>query len=167
VGEWVEQQTAFLRALTGCVVLRWHGLEMALRDAGGDGFPEWQDDSVALLQLGRLDIVLEDGSQTSVITYQNDDRWGLYRKDGLPPSRLRTNEPDSIYRWRPLDTLPTGRIRGMSVTLNEGDIAAVELDVEGRELRLLAGEVYEQNDGSLRVVLMDESVLVQVDGRKP
>ncbi|MFO0965656.1 MAG: hypothetical protein U0793_08745 [Gemmataceae bacterium] len=165
MNEWVEQQTAFLQALTSCTVLRWQGLEMALRDAGG--LPEWQDGSMPFLQLVRLDVVLGDGGRSSVITYQNDDRWGLCRKDGLPPSRLRTDEPDSIYRWRWLDTLPTGRIGGLSVRLNEGDIAEVKLDVEGRELRLLAGEVYERNDGSLRIVLMDESVLVQVDGRRP
>jgi hypothetical protein len=167
VREWLEQQTVFLRAPSGCIVLRWQGLEMALCDARVDGFPKWQVDSVPYLQLNRLDFVLGDSSQSSVITYQNDDHWGLFRKDSLPPALRPTNDPDSIYRWRQLDTLPTGRIRAVSVTLNEGDIAEIKLDVEGREARVLAGEVYEQNDGSLRVVFMDESILVQVEGGRP
>jgi hypothetical protein len=147
VREWVEQQAAFLRALTGCAVVRWHGIEMALRELGAGGLPDWQDESVPFLQLNRLDFVLGDGSETSVITYQNDDRWGLYRKNALPSSRLRTDEPGSIFRSRRLETLPTGRIRGVSVTFHEGDIGEVKLDIEGQEVRLSAGEVYEQNDG--------------------
>jgi hypothetical protein len=52
-------------------------------------------------------------------------------------------------------------------TLTEGDIAEVRLDIGGREVRLWGAEVYERDDGSLRVVKMDERVLVQADGRRP
>jgi hypothetical protein len=140
---------------------------MALREAGEDNQPNWRDRSIAFLQLSRLDLTLAESPTTSIITYQNDDRWGLYREDGLPPSRLCTDEADCIFRSRTFDELPRGQIRGVLVSLNEGDIEEIRLDVEGREIRLWAGEVYEENDGSLRVVTMDESVLVQVDGRHP
>lgn len=167
MSEWVELQTTFLRTLTGCEVVRWQGIEMALREAGPSGIPDWRDASAPFLQLYRLDAVLADGREISITTYQNDDRWGLYWTDALPMSRLRRDEPNGIFRLPGLDTLPKGKIRAVSVVLDEGDIAAVTLDVAGRNVRLWAGEVYEQNDGSLQVVPMDESVLVQVDGRHP
>ena len=72
--EWVEQQVAFLRALTGCCVVCWHGVEMALCEAGPDGLPRWRDASVPFLQLDRLDVALSDGRLASIVTYQNDDR---------------------------------------------------------------------------------------------
>ena len=167
MNEWVEQQVAYLRALSGCTVLRWQGIETALRDAGEGEQLNWRDGSIPFLQLSRLDLSLAGRPTTSIITYQNDDRWGLYRKDGLPLSRLCTDQGDNIFRSRTLDELPRGQIRGVLVSLNEGDIEEIRLDVEGREIRLWAGEVYEENDGSLRMATMDESVLVQVDGRHP
>lgn len=165
--EWVERQAASLRALNGNRVARWHGIEMALRESGSGGLSDWQDESIPFLQLNRLDLMLANGIVASIITYQSDDRWGLCRRDALPPSRLPTDEPGSIFRSRPLDELPTGEIQGVTIATKESDIAEVKLDVEGQEVRLWAGEVYEQNDNSLRVIPMDESVLLQVDGRRP
>jgi hypothetical protein len=158
---------ASLRALGGCRVTRWFGIEMALRDAGPDGLPDWQDESVPFLQLSRLNLILADGTRAAIITYQNDDRFGLCRDDTLPPFEFLTSEPGSIFRERPLDELPPGEIRSVSVLTSDGDIAEVRLDVDGREVLLWAGEVYEQADSTLRVVPMDESILVQVDGRRP
>ena len=156
-----------LRALNGCIVLHWHGIEMALREVGEDGLPDWRDSSVPLLQLDRLDLTLADGTTASIVIYQNDDRWGLFRENALPPSSLCTDKPDCIFRSRLLPEIPSGQIRDVSVSLNEGDIEEVILDVEGVKVRLLSGEVYEQNAGSLRVVTLDSSILVQVDGRCP
>lgn len=53
MNEWVERQVAYLRALSGCTVLRWHGIEMALREAGEDNQPNWRDWSIPFLQLSR------------------------------------------------------------------------------------------------------------------
>ncbi len=78
---WVDQQAAELRALTNCSVVRWQGIEMALRESGADGLPDWRDASVPFLQLCRLDLMLADGRATSIITYQNNDCWGLCQTD--------------------------------------------------------------------------------------
>lgn len=43
----------------------------------------------------------------------------------------------------------------------------VELKIQSRLIRLAPGEVYENQDQSFDVRFMDESVLVQVDGRSP
>lgn len=162
MNDWIERQVELLRALSGSSIVRWQGIEVALRDAGENGLPVWHDASIPFLQLNRLDMTLVEGFATSIITYQNNDRWGLYRDDALPPSRLLTHEPHSIFRSRLLDELPVGRVQRVAIDVNAGDIAEVRLYIEGREIRLWAGEVYEQSDGSLRVVPMDESVLVQV-----
>lgn len=164
---WVERQTDFLRALAGCEVTCWRGIEIALREAGPSGLPDWRDAHAPFLQLGRLDAVLADGRVASIIPYQNDTRWGLCRTDSLLALQAREVEPTSVFRILTLDAVPRGVIRGVSVLLNEGDIAEIRLDVGGREVRLWAGEVHEQADGPLRVVPMDEGVLVQVDGRHP
>jgi hypothetical protein len=67
-----------------------------------------------------------------------------------------------------LDELPTGNITSVDVELDGyGDIAVVRLHVGGRNVSMRAAEVYEQGDGSLEVVEGDESVLLQVDGRRP
>ena len=51
----------------------------------------------------------------------------------------------------------------------DGPNATVEvrLMVAGVEVRLVAGEVYEQPGGSLRVIEPDESILLQVNGVWP
>ena len=168
MGDWWQQQAECLRALRGQTVVAWSGVEMAVREVGPDGLPQWHDAAVPALQLDRLDLTLAYGPVASVTTYQNDDTWGLYRRDGLPPLSPLGSEPDCIFRVRRLNELPPGEITAAEVEVDvAGDIAAVRLTVGGREVSLRAGEVYEQPDGSLRVVPMDECVLVQVDGQMP
>jgi hypothetical protein len=167
VNDWVRQQATSLRDLTGRTVVRWLGSEMALREVGANGLPDWRDPTVPFLQLDRLDLILADGSVARTTTYQNDCTWGICRDDTLPPLRFENHDPYSIFRDRSLDELPTGAVRSVAIAMNSGDIAEVKLDVDGREVRLRAGEVYEQLDGSLLVNPDDESILVQVDGKRP
>lgn len=167
--DWIEQQVDGLNALCGGDVARWIGIEMAVRE---DPKPQWFDDSVDVLQLGRLDLVISSGAVVPLVTVQDQDStvvaWGLCRRDDLPPLELEPHEPSSIYRTRVLSELPTGRITSVNVVQkSHGVIARVSLDVQGQEVSLRPGEVYEQWDGSLRIVEMDESILVQVDGRRP
>lgn len=163
---WVENQVVALKSLAGLTVAHWHGIEMAIREVGADGLPQWRDDSVSFLQLYRLDLMLNDGTNVSILTYQNDDRFGLCRNDESLPWTA-ADDPYSIFRPRSLEELPTGTIQDVSVAMNRDDIAEVCLDIQGRRVQLWAGEIYEEVDGSLRVVFMDESVLVQVDQQRP
>lgn len=168
MGDWVQKGAEFLRALRGRTVAAWSGIEMAFREAGPDGRPQWYDAAIPVLQMDRLDLHLADGPVASIMTYQNGTRFGLCRRDGEPPTRLPVGDPGSIYRVRDLYELPPGEVTAVEVEMDQhGDIAAVFLRVGGREVSLRAGEVYEQIDGSLRVVPMDECVLVQVDGSVP
>lgn len=46
-------------------------------------------------------------------------------------------------------------------------VMTATITVGANRLSLLCGEVYEQMDGSLRLVLPDESILVQLNGAHP
>ena len=76
-------------------------------------------------------------------------------------------EESSIFRTRDLQELPSGSVNEVHVALRDNNIASVELLVEDKRVSLLAGEVYEQHDGTFSVLAMDENILVQVDGRRP
>src|SRR5262245_56071288 len=95
---WVQEQIASFHRLQGQAVVQWIGIEMALRDAGADGLRQWEDESVPMLQLSRVDLLLKGGGIARIVTYQNDDRWGLSRRDELPPVSPRRPAPTSIFR---------------------------------------------------------------------
>jgi len=50
---------------------------------------------------------------------------------------------------------------------NDEEISEVQLTLGRDHVTLIAGEVEENPDGSLRIVPMDESILVQVNGKRP
>ena len=164
-GQWLQVQISGFRALKGRVVTGWRACEMAL---GGDedGPPEaliWHHPAVPMLQLYKLDIELADGL-VAVRIAQADDIWGLYL-----PTQASDLGPDllgSIFRARPLSELPTGRIDGVEVAVEDDMVASVDLIVAGRRVSLVTGEVYEEAEG-FRVERCDESILVQVDGEFP
>lgn len=162
---WIQKQVEALRVLSGCVVVKWFCNEMAVREVGSDGQPQWYDETVPFLQLGRIDVVQLSDKPALLTTYQNHDTWGIYRSDGL--ASLMPNEPESgvIFRNREVNELPSGEIKSVDIQLTDCDIAALCLYIGRHEVTLRAGEVYEEHGGTLRIVEMDESILVQVDGR--
>ena len=165
--KWIEEQIASFYALSRSCVIQWRGIEMALREANENGLPDFRDSSIPFLQLLELNLTFVDGSTAFITTYQNDDRFGLCCKHGSQDLRDFGDELNSIYRLRLFDELPNGQIQDVSISLNAGDIEEVKLKIENHEVRLWAGEVYENSDGTLHVITMDESVLVQVDDKHP
>lgn len=170
MNDWIDQQATLLRALQGCNIRQWVGIEMAVREVGLDGRPQWYDDSIQALQLDRLDLVLSNDQVRSIVTYQNNTHWGLCRRDNLPPSELRSSTPDNIYRERTLSELPLGVVDSVKLFFDENgddDISEVQLIINGHTVSIKAAEVYEQVDGSLKIVFSDESILVQVETERP
>ena len=100
--------------------MAWSGVEMAVREVGPDGRPQWHDEAVPALQLDRLDLMLIGDSVASVITYQNDDTWGLCRRDDLPPLVSPSGESGYIFRVRSLGELPPGEITAVEVEVERG-----------------------------------------------
>jgi len=173
-------QSEAFRGLLGFEVLEWRGREMAL-DQDEAERPAWRLPTVEMLQLDRLEAV---GAETSicVTTAQNDDHFGLRVQapwiidwqsgfdlsvpvDGSPFA----DDPVSIFRDVRLPQIPVGKIGDVSVRLSEegGDIGTVTLLVGNAVVSMRAAEVYPHLDGSIAIIDLDESILVQVEGAHP
>jgi hypothetical protein len=140
-------------------ITEWRGVEMAIRDVGPDGVPQFSDPPVPFLQLLSLRLAL--GSRDAVIhTYQSDAGFGL-AIDRAPDPPVAATAWDGIYREGLLRELPTGLVTSVDVVIGDaGDIDEVVLVVGERTVLLMAGEVDEQGDGALHFRRHDESVLV-------
>jgi hypothetical protein len=160
-----------ISTLAGLVVTRWQGMEMALAEADSASGIRWEDPSVPFLQLIDLDLVLANGRAFKFWSQSVDGTGshGLYLEalDALP-ALFASDDPSSIFRGRSLPELPAGTIE-IAELRRDGPNATVEvrLMVADVEVRLVAGEVYEQHDGRFRVVEPDESILLKVDGMWP
>ena len=160
-----------ISTLAGLVVTRWQGMEMALTEADAASDIRWEDPNIPYLQLVDLDLVLANGQAFKFWSQMEDGTGfhGLYLEAmGALPAVLTSDDPLSIFRSRLLTELPVGAIE-IAELRQDGPNATVEvrLMVAGVEVRLVAGEVYEQHDGSLRVIEPDESILLQVNGTWP
>lgn len=160
---WVADQVTAFRNLAGYTVTGWVGTEMAFREVGPSGRPEFQDSSIPFLQVCPLYLEIGGGLR-QICTYQNDDNWGLCIADHQSGPPDESQEEGSIYRTRHLAELPIGRVGGVRSALSEsGDLIEVTLTLGRREVVLQAGEVYEGWDGGLSVIRPDESILVSVE----
>jgi hypothetical protein len=155
---WVAERTEEFRNLAGRVVIGWDAVEMAIRENGPDGSPVFEHPDVECFQLLALDLHFDGHSALAVHTYQDDVEWGLQL------DQATASEPGAlsgIFRRRRLPDLPRGRVDGVRVNVSEDDnIAEVWLTITDRTVIFVAGEVHEQNDGSVRLVRNDESVLL-------
>lgn len=160
-----------ISSLAGLVVTRWQGTEMALAEAHAASGVRWADPSIPFLQLADLHLDLANGRVFKFWSQMEDGTGfhGLYLEAvDVFPVISAPDDPSSIFRGRGLPELPTGAIE-ISELRQDGPDATVEirLMVAGTEVRLVAGEVHEQVDGSLRVVERDESILLQLNGMWP
>jgi hypothetical protein len=156
--DWLLLQQASFEALAGQTVTHWEGVEMALRDTTPAG-PQFADIAMLLLQLVRLDLKISAQRGCTIDTYQNDNEFGLQL---TPEQPLEPRDWDGIYRQRALD-LPLGAIDSVDVRLDEGTLAEVTLRFSDAEMLLIAGEIWEDRDGTLSLHRYDESVLVFTD----
>ncbi|GAB1509077.1 hypothetical protein [Actinophytocola sp. KF-1] len=150
--DWLNERVREFTALRGRTVRTWTGVEMAFFEDP----PRFTDPRAPFLQLLSLDATL-DGEVLSIVTYQDDDAWGLWTQ---PPGPSFNG---GIYRERHLAELPTGRIDDVTVRIEDGVPAAVHLVIGTRPLLLLAGEAYEDRGDDLYFCRLDESVLAFTD----
>ena len=161
--DWIAEQVGKIRGLKGQTVSSLVAREMAFRGGEGDGPSQFSDSTLPFLQLDALYLRLGSGKTVQFITYQNNLKWGLILTFDVEPRELvfDAGSNDSIVRTGELDTFPTGSISAVDVTLDsDGDISEVLLDISGEPILLVAGEVYEQADGTLEVCIGDESILL-------
>jgi hypothetical protein len=158
----VSDQLAAFREIAGNTVYGWVGVEMAIREEGPSGLPQFEDPAIPFLQFSLLYAEFEN-AVLRVGTYQNDDNWGLRcdREEAIPLDW--SEEAGSIFRTRNLAELPRGLIEGIDPVLDSsGDLVEVTLRLALGTVVLRAGEVHEERGGGLRIVSPDESILVSV-----
>jgi hypothetical protein len=161
--EWAARLSREFAALRGRRVESWVGVEMALRESGADGLPQFEDPTIPFLQLWGLQALLAGGGALRVGNDQDDDRWGLWPRPGADIRFEAEAVWDGIYRRRPLTELPTGRVEQVTTLVDDGLLTEVGLRINGRPLLLIAGEVREMPRGGLRFHRLDDSVLVFTD----
>ncbi|ATY12221.1 hypothetical protein CU254_18410 [Amycolatopsis sp. AA4] len=160
--EWTIERAQDFDSLRGRRIESWAGVEMAVREHGPDGGPQFTDPAVPCLQLWGMQAYLDDGRALMVGTYQDDDGFGLW-PHRRPDPRLEDRQRwDGIYRWSALGELPTGPVEDVVVFAEEDVLAEVDLRVGGQPLHLVAGEL-EECGPRLSFVRLDESVLVFTD----
>ena len=120
----------------------------------------WQHDSIPFLQLGRVDLRLSSGATLSILGQLDGMYLAHATQDDYSYSSPTT-------RWRELRELPTGVLRLLQVRADGPYILEVELLVGSATVRILAAEVDQEWDGTLRICEPDESVLVQLNGARP
>ncbi|MBB3100384.1 hypothetical protein FHR83_008106 [Actinoplanes campanulatus] len=161
---WTAERVREFAQLRGQQIKSWAGVEMALREEGPGGVPQFDDPVVPCLQLDPLVALFDDGGFVTVGTYESDTACGLWlRRAATDQSSNWEDETDGIYRTRALPELPTGIIDDVSAFLDDGVLAEVVLQIQGRPLLLMAGELRESMQGSLVFTRRDESVLVFTD----
>lgn len=133
--------------------------------------PVWYHPSVPYLQLGYLDLHVADGRVFRLVAQLPDGTGyhGFYELFEPSPEEPQTPATAAgIFRARELDCLPLGVVH-LVVVRAEGPNAVIELALQvGIDtVNLIAGEVYEELDGTLRIVEPDESILLQCNGAMP
>ncbi|MET7808877.1 hypothetical protein [Micromonospora chersina] len=156
---WMRTQINEFLALKDQVIRSWSGVEMAVR--GGDGpTPEFTGQDVPCLHLRALHARTDTGDTVTIATYQHDDLFGLRIE------RSAGADGDDVshgYRRRALPELPTGLVQRVSIDLDGDVLAEVRLQVERRDLLLVAGEAEENFEDRLVWRRLDESVLAFTD----
>jgi len=126
----------------------------------------WDDPGVPFLQFTHLELQLADGRALCLLS-EIETGFYLVELDELPELRA-FDQPASIFRERALTELPVGEIRIAQIRhAGAKPVAELRLLVSGEEIRLVAAEVREEHDGSLTIVELDESILIQVNGARP
>lgn len=156
---WIEQQVASAKALEGQEIRSWVGVEDAIRSNEDETVFEFEDPLAPCLYLAILEIHVADDIVARVGTYyDNWDAWGL----SLEPYEGGLGVSDSPgSRKRQFENLPIGHVTTVKPRFDEiGNLAEIEMHVDGRFVLLVAGEIHQTWTERLDFVRGDESVLV-------
>lgn len=165
------------------VVVRWTGCEMALAEGGSwemdasgmesfaPGEIVWSHPDVPYLQFVDVCATLADG-QTLSLQSQCDDGIGVHGLYVCPVTEKGLCWIDSLsgmFRHRELSELPTGLMTILKLRRDGATSNVVELHalIGSTVVQFLSGEIYEREGGRFEVVELDESILIQVDGKVP
>ena len=150
---------ANLRSLVGAAIAAARVEELALY--GPDDAPVFSDPRLPFVQALVLEFDLVDGRTIRFIPVQNDDDWSMFAVWSGPDKPSCVSDlSSSILRARTMVEFPAGRIEAIESAPDGPGHRSITLRIDGRDVILCAGEVYENIDNSLTIHQDDESVLV-------
>lgn len=145
-----------------------------LDDAGIERFRsgefQWSHPAVPYLQMTEVVLSLADGRNFSLLSQHDDGTGvhGLYLISRPHESSQLTAFAAGIYRARELIELPKGSMQVLELFRDgANNVIELHLRVDSSVIRLLSGEVYEREGNRFEIVKVDESILIQVDGKIP
>ena len=169
--------------LDGQRITRWIGLEMAL--GGGNGVTTddtvdrgwigqspivWRHAAVPFWQFTMIDVETSAGAIYRLLAesdHEDGSAYGLFLEKTEEPMIPVAEEPGAFFRTRVLERLPTGIVKVGVVQDAAGAVVEALLDIDGDVVRLLAAEIHPRLDGGFDLVSPDETILLQLNGRRP
>ena len=147
-------------------IVCWIGVEMAFSE-GTESTPViWEHPSIPFMQFDRLEAILDNGNVVNLLSRIDDgSNWfGIYARS-LTSSLLRLEpyEDGSIFRTRFVSEIPAGKVSSIKVKLDDaGNVLEFSLCIGSSTIRIVSGEVYDNEDGSYWISQVDETLLVQI-----
>ncbi|GAB5520216.1 MAG: hypothetical protein RhofKO_24670 [Rhodothermales bacterium] len=164
---WSNLMVQDICSLRGSYVDKWIGAETAIIEGNETEPSQFVHSDVPCIQVGALYLRFREREPMKFTTYQDDDIWGIRisrveNNDELVPRSASGHLP---FRTRHLPDLPAGHLQDVTVTSDgsSGVIAEVVLNIEGQDILLVAGEIYEMWDGGVEFARLDESILLFPD----
>jgi hypothetical protein len=140
----IRQYVDLLRALKGCVLREWFGIEIAICQKP-NGKTQWYDESVPGFQFDRLDLKLANGKIGSLFTSYNNGLWGLSLDFGLPIPNITNAFRNNNFRERILTDFPNGEITSVDLYFDAyANISDVQFIINGHTVNIKAGEIQVQ-----------------------
>lgn len=154
-----------LNSLAGLVVTELMGIEMAVKVSETDEVPIFADPKLPFVQLTVVYLKIADGSIRQLTTCASDDSYGIVvaELNEMDWAEMLVNDSNSssIFRRYSPDGITLGRLEEVRAKLDgNGCVLQLELCFEGSEMALVAGEVIDEADGSLRYCKPEESILL-------
>ncbi|MCJ8313023.1 MAG: hypothetical protein HRU38_06725 [Saccharospirillaceae bacterium] len=137
---------------------------MALtEDRKGGGI--WFTPSIPWLQMASVYFETSNNKIYHLESYEHNADFGIIIK-----------EVDSIKPWEPDDctilrnaNLPICKISSVEFSIDElaGIIEGFLFVIDHNKITMRSGEIYEQNDSTLKLLWHDESIMMQVNDKHP
>jgi hypothetical protein len=160
--EWNLAMAAALQALSGKTVTAAWAQEMAFY--GPDDAGHFADRNFDFIQANCFELRASSGEIFHFTCTLDDDFWAIWLRLIPDDQRLSPDPGEGWFRTRSLPEFPTGEIGELRTDAGAGNgIQEIRFTVDGSQVILRAGEVYENANGSLAVHDKDESVLVFLD----
>ncbi|ANH67107.1 hypothetical protein [Mitsuaria sp. 7] len=144
--------------------------ESVVSDLAGKSPVVWTHEDVPFWQFVAIDVETSGGTVYRLLSEFNhgDGReYGLFLERSEAPMAPEPEKPGHIFRTRVLEVLPTGTVTVSVQRDPAGAIVEAWLAIGSDVVRLLSGEIHPRSDGRFDLVSPDETILLQLNGKRP